>query len=227
MRTTTKLLGVILLVAALTFGYACGSTTSNTTATSVSASTSATLGAGSSSAPDATAAPGSASLPDQTNETAGGDVGSARDNPVPLGQEAQIGDWKTKVLSATLNANDVVAGQNEFNNPPEAENQYVLVKVQATRTGEEPAAFLPDIYCAFVGSGGTTFETALADVPDNMSKAAEASQGASISGNLVFQVTSGQVSGGVLMMEQALSYQVTRLHFALQYAADARAPSDN
>ena len=226
MRTTTKLLGVILLVAALTFAYACGSTTSNTTATSLPASTSATLGTGSTSsstappsstsAPGSTAAPDSTTLPDQTNETAGGDVGSARDNPVPLGQEAQVGDWKIKVVSATLNANDVVAGQNEFNNPPEAENQYVLVKVQATRTGEEPAAFLPDIYCAFVGSGGTTFETALADVPDNMSKAAEASKGASISGNLVFQVASDQVPGGVVMMEQALSYQVTRLYFALQ-----------
>jgi hypothetical protein len=225
MRTATKSLGTALLIALLAFAYACGSVATSATATSSPASTSEAASSTSSTptsttttapSPTSTAVADSTPLPDQTNETAGGDVGSARDNPVPVGQEAQIGDWKVKVVSATLNADDVVASQNEFNNPPEAENQYALVEVEATRTGEGPAAFLPDIYCAFVGSGGTTFETALADVPDNMSKAAEVYVGASVGGNLVFQVASDQVAGGVLMMEEALSYQVTRLYFALQ-----------
>jgi hypothetical protein len=58
-----------------------------------------------------------------------------------------------------------------------------------------------------VGSRGTTFEAALADVPDSMKGTAEVAEGASITGNLVFEVASDQVPGGVLMMEEALSYQ--------------------
>jgi hypothetical protein len=226
MRSTAKLLSAMLLVAVLAFACACGSTATSTTTASLPAATSATLGDGSTSssaaaptstsAPGSTAPPASATLPDQTNETAGGDVGSARDNPVPVRQEAQVGDWKVKVVSATLNANGLVASQNEFNPPPAAENQFVLVRVEATRTGEGPVAFLTDIYCAFVGSSGTTFEAALAHVPDNMKGATEVAEGASITGNLVFEVASDQVAEGVMYMEQALSFQVTRLYFALQ-----------
>ena len=127
-----------------------------------------------------------------------------------------MGYWKVKVVSVTLDADEIVASQNEFNRPPQAEDQYVLVKVEATRTGGEPAAFWADVYCTFAGSGGSTFETTLADVPDSIKETAKASKDASVSGTIVFEVAADQVPGGVLVMKQSLSPDAGRLFFALQ-----------
>jgi hypothetical protein len=117
--------------------------------------------------------------------------------------EAQVGGWHVKVVSVTLDANGVVANHSEFNHEPEAGTQYVLVLIQATRTGEGPATFADEIYSAFLGSEGDPFEAAPVDVPDSMNEAGEMQQGASITGNLVFRVASGQAQGGRLMMQSA------------------------
>jgi hypothetical protein len=162
--------------------------------------------------PDTTAA-GSAA-PNSGDTTNSGYQGT-RDNPVPLGQEAQVGPWKVKVLEVTLDADDIVYNHSEFNEPPRAGSHYVLIKLEATRTGEEAAAFWVDTYYEFIGSGGETFEVAYADIPDPISETAEADPGASISGNLVFEVSSDQISDGTLRLSEAFSFEDVEVFFAV------------
>ena len=209
MRTAAKVLVLVLGVVVLVFAFACGSTTTtDTTGASQGATTSSSSGSVSQSS--------STTQPSSATTVAAGNVGTSREDPVPLGQEAQVGDWKVKVVEATSNANEVVASANEFNDPPQAGNQYVLVKVQATRTGEEPVAFWVDTYYSFVGSGGNTFDTAFEAVPDGITDTGEAFKDASITGSLVFEVPSAQVAGGLLMMEEAFSIDNSRTFFAIQ-----------
>lgn len=145
---------------------------------------------------------------------ASGELGT-RENPIPLGEEAQVGSWKVKVVGATLDATEEVLGYNEFNEEPEPGKQYVLIEAEATRTGEEAAAFWVDMSYVFVGSGGNTFDAGYADVPDSLSDSGEAYPGASISGSLVFQVASDQVAGGTLRMEESFSFEDTETFFAI------------
>jgi hypothetical protein len=144
-----------------------------------------------------------------------GAVGT-RGNPVPVGQEIQVGPWKVQVVDVVLDADDVVLNHNEFNETPQAGNQYVMIKIAATRTAERAAAFSMDMYCVFVGSGGNTFDAGYAAIPDSISETGEACRGASVTGNIVFEVASNQVAGGTLRAEESLSFEDTETCFALQ-----------
>jgi hypothetical protein len=145
----------------------------------------------------------------------GGELGS-RENPIPIGQEVQVGPWTVKVIETTLDADDIVYNHNEFNELPQAGNQYVIVKLEATRTGEEAAAFWVDMYYQFVGSKGNTFDAGYADIPDNISDTNEAYPGATISGNLLFEVASDQVAGGTLRLSEAFSFEDVEVFFAVE-----------
>ena len=126
-----------------------------------------------------------------------------------------MGDWKVVVVSVTWNADTVVANHSEFNDPPEDGHQYVLVKVQATRTGEGPASFISDVYCTFLGSGGDVFDAVPQDIPDAIREAEDVETGSTLTGYMVFQVSSDQVNGGQLVMEAASSPDGSQVIFDL------------
>lgn len=141
---------------------------------------------------------------DTTTTEAEGNVGT-RENPVPLNQEAQVGDWKAKVVEANLDAwGEVSADPENVNDEPEPGHQYVLVLIEATYTGGQSSIFWLDVLDGFVGSKGNTFDSETF-APDSIVQAGEAFPGASISGNLLFAVASDQVSGGTLMVRSLSS----------------------
>jgi hypothetical protein len=139
-----------------------------------------------------------------------------RENPTPMGQEAQVGNWRVKVIGATPKATQAVLDANMFNDKPQSGYQYVLVKITATYTGDESATFWVDMSSKFVGKGGNTFDSGMVVAPNSISDAGEVFSGASVSGNLVFAVASDQVSGGSLSLEQSFSFDETRVFFAIQ-----------
>jgi hypothetical protein len=139
-----------------------------------------------------------------------------RRNPIPVGQEAQVADWKVRVVGATLNATQTILDENMFNDPPEDGSQYVLVSLEATYNGQESSTFWLDMTYSFVGGRGSTFGTGAAVAPDSMTDQGEASPGASIAGNLLFEVASDQVSDGTLLLEKAFSFEETRVFFAVE-----------
>lgn len=158
---------------------------------------------------------GEGTTPPEEDTSKSGEPGT-RENPIPLGEEAQVGPWKVTVVGATLDATALVLDHNEFNEAPAAGEQYVLIEIEATRTAEEAAAFWVDMSYVFVGAGGNTFEAAFADVPDAISDMGEAYKGASVTGNLVFQVPSEQVAGGTLRLEESFSFEDSEVFFAIE-----------
>jgi hypothetical protein len=143
-----------------------------------------------------------------------GGVGTRLD-PIPLGREAQVGDWKVKVVGAALDATQAVLDENMFNDPPDSGSQYVLISVEASYVGQATSTFWIDMLYSFVGSEGKTFSLAAAVAPDPITNAGEASAGGAISGNLVFMVASDQIPGGTLMLEEAFAWDKGRVFFAV------------
>lgn len=68
--------------------------------------------------------------------------GSSRENPIPLGSTAAIGPWAVTVLGFTQDAWPELQRASEYNDPPAAGRQYVMVRLRATYTGTGSSSFL-------------------------------------------------------------------------------------
>jgi hypothetical protein len=150
-----------------------------------------------------------------TSTIEGMELGTRR-NPIPLGQEAQVGDWTVKVPGAVLDATQTVLDENMFNDPPESGSQYVLVTIEATYNGQESSTFWVEMTYSFVGGKGNTFDSGMAVAPDSILDEGETFPGGTISGNLVFVVESAQLAGGTVMIEESFTFDETRLFFAVR-----------
>ena len=144
-----------------------------------------------------------------------GEPGERR-NPIPMGQQARVGDWMIKVVSADLDATQTVLDENMFNDTPEPGSQYVLVGVEAVYLGGESSTFWVDMIYEFVGSEGGSFEPGTTVAPDSILDEGEVLTGGSVSGNLVFVAASDQVDGGTLMLEHVSALEDTRMFFAVE-----------
>lgn len=143
-------------------------------------------------------------------EETGGDVGT-RENPVPLGQSADVGGgWTLTVNSVNLNANDEVAAANEFNEPPPDGDVYVVVNITATFNGEGSDTAGVDI--AALGEGtnavsgaGTSEKYAVAPDPiyDGF---VEVFSGGTTEGNVVLEVPTADIDTLVLIGQSFLSF---------------------
>jgi hypothetical protein len=116
-----------------------------------------------------------------------------RENPLPVGSTAKIGDWDVTVVKVQPNANAAIASENQFNDPPASGNQYVMATVQAKYVGAESGTFWTDMTEKFYGSGGNTFGTASVVAPNQISDTGETFPNATVSGNIVFAVPEGQL----------------------------------
>lgn len=163
-----------------------------------------------------------ATASDETTTTAGrtttsitiGEPGERR-NPIPMGQQARVGDWMVKVVRVELDATQAVLDENMFNDSPGPGDQYVLVGIEAAYLGGGSSTFWVDMIYEFVGSEGGSFEPGTAIAPDSILDQGEAFTGGAVSGNLVFLVASDQVDGGTLMLEHVFALEETRMFFAV------------
>lgn len=154
----------------------------------------------------------------ETEAAAEADAPGTRTNPLPVGTTAKVGDWEVTVTAVNTNANDAIAAANQFNDPPVAGSQFVLVTVDAKYAGEESGTFWVDMSYKFYGSGGNTFDSggqSMVVPPNPLSDAGETFPGAAVSGNMVFEVPTDQIEGGAIIMEGSFSFDDTRVFFAL------------
>ncbi len=126
-----------------------------------------------------------------------------RANPAPAGSTIEIGDfgsteWEVTLGEAVLNANKVIANENQFNDAPEPGFQYLLVPVTYTYLGDDSATPWIDVTIEFVSAAGTTHTTSDAFVvePDGVHDINELYTGASATGNIVIMVPSDDVEAG-------------------------------
>ncbi|WP_294178540.1 DUF4190 domain-containing protein [uncultured Schumannella sp.] len=142
---------------------------------------------------------------DSTTEEAAAadsDLGT-RANPAPAGSSVELGDfgateWEVTFGETVLNANKLVANENQFNDAPEDGFQYILVPVTYTYVGDESGTPWIDVTIEFVSAAGTTHSTSdqFIVAPDSAYDINELYPGASATGNVVIMVPSDGVDAG-------------------------------
>ena len=125
----------------------------------------------------------------------------SREDPKPIGSTIELdffGDvyWQITPGAPTLDANQIIAAENEFNEPPAEGSQYVLLPLDVTYVGSESGTPWVDTRVVFVGSDGNTYNQAFAVAPSPLTDVGEMFTGANAQGNLVFEVPSDVIEGG-------------------------------
>lgn len=153
-------------------------------------------------ADEALNAPPAQTGPDgETIENKGKDAqGTSRDNPLPVGSSVESKEWSYKINSVELNGTDAVLAANPFNDAPADDQQYILINVTATYTGNDPEGSIPLGSVAYVSADGNTFAAhdSLAVAPDAFDQITTLYEGASTTGNIAIAVPSEGIENGVL-----------------------------
>lgn len=153
-------------------------------------------------ADEALNAPPAQTGPDgKTIENKGKDAqGTSRENPLPVGSSVESKEWSYTINSVDLNATDAVLAENPFNDAPSDGQQYILINVTATYTGNDPEGATPFGSVAYVSADGNTFAAhdSLAVAPDAFDQITTLYEGASTTGNIAIAVPSEGIENGVL-----------------------------
>ena len=205
------LLGVVMLLGAVLILGGCGSSSPATTGASASTSvTEAPLITASTASTSTTAAAGTT----PTSKATTGKVGT-QENPVPLGKEGTVGNWKIEITSADLDADAAVKSAPGYQ-PPDSSSQYVLVKLDATYTGEAPDSFANGLGVQIVASNGDTFDSVDLGLDNSIQNSSALVKDASASGTLVFAVPSDQIDGAMLWLAPSSFQEEKGTFFALK-----------
>jgi putative cell wall-binding protein len=129
----------------------------------------------------------------------GAPIGS-RSRPFPVGKVVPLEDqWTLEVISSEPNANDEVADENQFNEPPENGQQYFMARVRVTYKGEGSDSFDPSRLRS-VGASDivyTTFEDDCGVIPDPL-RSQETFSGGSRTGNVCWEINRSDVASLVM-----------------------------
>jgi len=143
-----------------------------------------------------------------------------RENPAPAGSTATLASYDVSFGATTVNANEAVAAENPYNDPPVEGRQFVLVPVSLTYTGDESGTPWVDLTIKFVGSAGNTYGSGTDDycgvISTPLMDLGEMYNGASANGNECVSVPSAEVEGGTWVVEESFSFDGTKVFFALQ-----------
>lgn len=149
----------------------------------------------------------------------GDDAVGTRGNPVEPGVAFTVGEWVVEFGDVTRDAGDIVAEENQFNDPPADGRQFVMTEVTVTYDGDDSGMPWVDLSFQFYGSEGNTFSTGSDDrcgvIPDSLSDEGEMFPGATASGNVCLSVPSDQLDGGAWIVEDTFTLDADRVFVAL------------
>ena len=134
---------------------------------------------------------------------------------VPLGAPAQIGDYQVIVDTVELNANETVAGANDFNEPPSG--QYVITQLTVTYLGAEEGTPGFDLTAIFHGTDARQYADTecSAVLPDDAMDAPTLNSGGADTFQFCMDVAPTAIEGGQLSIEPTMSFADERVFFAI------------
>jgi len=146
-------------------------------------------------------------------------AGSARSNPIALGQIGSVGDWAITITNVYPDAWPMIQAANMFNDPPAAGEQFFMIAVAATYTGAGSDRLRSGLSMRAVGGlnvGYTTFDNDCGVLPDpNLDyNDPQVFSGGTVTGNAAcWEIVSSDASNLVMYFQPFLSN--TTVWFAL------------
>lgn len=152
----------------------------------------------------------STTLPEATSER------GSRDDPLGVGQSAQLDDWTVAVVELDTEATDFCLSGNSFNDPP-SNGTYVLVRINATYTGEDEGDAYFELGVVLVGNDARQYSDtdSIGVWPDDMSDQPTVENGGNVEGNFCLDVPPDAIPGSILFIEPTLSFDDTRAYWAV------------
>lgn len=127
-----------------------------------------------------------------------------RGNPHPLGAELESDDWRVVVNSVDFQATEKILAENEFNDPPESGNEYIMVNYSATYIGDDPdgshAWMIGIDYVTPENTTVTSYDSSVV-IPDSIHESNALYTNGVATGNIVFEVPSDSARDGVLAVQ--------------------------
>ncbi|SJM47943.1 hypothetical protein CZ771_02200 [Actinomycetales bacterium JB111] len=108
--------------------------------------------------------------------------------------EGEIDVWAGPAI---WDASGLIAAENQFNDPPADGMTQVLVPVTVSYTGQGSVEPYYDIEVVYLADNGRSFESGYAVIPDALRDVNELYDGGTATGNLMFEVPTDQVPGGL------------------------------
>lgn len=130
-----------------------------------------------------------------------------RENPYPIGSVIESDDWRVVVNSVTLAATDAVVAANQFNKPPAAGSDYVLVNYSTTYIGDDADGQMPAFVSVdFVTAEGTTVNKLdnYAVAPEPIDTMSTLYKDGTAKGNMVIEVPTATAGQGVLAVRPGM-----------------------
>ena len=148
-------------------------------------------------------------------------IGTSRENPIPLGRAANVGNgWTVTVTNVYPDATAQVLAANQFNDPPAPGRQFFMIAVSATYNGAGSSRLRSSFSMRAVGASQvayTTFDNSCGVLPEPEIdlEDPEVFTGGSVSGNAAcWSVLSSDAGSLVMFYEPIASEQ--RTWFALR-----------
>ncbi|MGD0955182.1 MAG: DUF4352 domain-containing protein [Methanotrichaceae archaeon] len=122
-----------------------------------------------------------------------GSSAQSKDTTVAVGQSATVDNWQISISDYTPDATNAIAQENMLNPKPSSGGQWAMVYVNAKNMGKDKNNF----NCGnlhLVGASGQVYNVPLFCICPNNFPPGEAFPGASLSGNIAFDVSTQDIS---------------------------------
>jgi len=125
-----------------------------------------------------------------------------RSSPVPVMTYHKVGpDWKVRTISIDKNANDEVAEENMYNEPPRSGYQYVIVRVRAKKySSGEGDAWLDLNYNLYGKATHRYYDSGYQVIPDSFYDEPSVDRDGYVTGNILFEVKKDDVAQRLRMV---------------------------
>jgi hypothetical protein len=130
-----------------------------------------------------------------------------RENPFPKGTPVGTDEVTLALGEVTWNANDIVSGENQFNEPAPEGSTYAILPVTITNVSKADAVQPGYAFSiAFVADDGRSFEQSYQVIPEDLSNVDDLYAGGVGSGNVLFALPNEVSASGVWAIEETFGF---------------------
>ena len=161
----------------------------------------------------------------QSTESAGASLdggvvtSSTRDNPVPLGQTARVGDFEVTVISATPYANDIIGSRAVYVEPLTPGHQYFVVTVSVTYVGAAVGNPSFELDYQAVGASNSSYSALTSScgfLTNDFLNATEQFPGGTAEFDVCWQVESSDAASLAMYVEPITQFNAQPVWFVVQ-----------
>ena len=139
---------------------------------------------------------------------------TSRSAPAPVGTPVEVSGWMITVNSADLDATEAILEEDEFIDPPEDGDVFVLINITATYSGDgenDSSSLFSAVTWGAVGKSAVAYDEfndtcTFFGLPDELDSSVEVFEGGTIEGNICFSVTEDDADSLLIYADESFGF---------------------